>query len=304
MKKYLDWYNNPVLKIQLNKNSKTILAVLAHPDDETFGMGGTLALYAQRDVSVHLICGTRGEAGEVDPRLLSGFASISERREFELRCAAEKLRLTEVHFLDYRDSGMKGSPDNQHPNALSAAPVDEVAVKITNLMRKAKPQVVLTFSPNGGYGHPDHIAIQRATLRAFHLAGDPTFTTDRLPAWKPLKLYYSIMPMGWIKLAARILPLLGKDPRRIGRNQDIDLIEIIKDCDYPIHARINIRPALKSREEAAMCHSSQIEGAVIRRGPLRWISLLMPQVDYFMRAYPEVKGKLREKDLFEGISYS
>jgi LmbE family N-acetylglucosaminyl deacetylase len=282
------------------EKTKIILAVLAHPDDESFGMGGTLALYAQRGAAVHLICGTRGEAGEMEPKLLSGFASIAERREFELHCAAEKLGLTAVHFLGYRDSGMTGSPDNHHPNALAAAPLDDVAAKVAGMMRQIKPQVVLTFSPNGGYMHPDHIAIQRATVKAFHLAGDPAFLSD-LPVWQPQKLYFSIIPMGWIKLAARILPFLGKDPRHIGRNQDIDLIAILEDSDYPIHARINIRQALSAREEATLCHSSQLDGAALRRGPLRWISMLMPQLDYFMRAYPEVQGKLRESDLFEGI---
>jgi len=283
------------------KQQKVLLAVLAHPDDESFGMGGTLALYAQRGVAVHLICATRGEAGEVDDHLLKGYSSIAELREYELQCAAKKLRLTEVHFLEYRDSGMKGSADNQHPNAFAYAPQAVVAEKIACKIRQIKPQVVVTFSPNGGYGHPDHIAIQKATLEAFHLSGDASFVSDD-PAWQPQKLYYSIMPLGWIKLAARILPLLGKDPRRVGKNQDINLIEIIEGSDYPIHARINFRRVLIAREEAARCHSSQLDGAALRRGPLRWISSLMPQVDYFMRAYPEVNGRLRETDLFEGIT--
>src|SRR4030065_2481947 len=100
----------------------TLLAVLAHPDDESFGMGGTLALYSQRGVETHLICATRGEAGEVDPQYLEGFSSISERRESELRCAAGMLGLSGVYFLDYRDSGMAGSPDNKKPNAPAAPP--------------------------------------------------------------------------------------------------------------------------------------------------------------------------------------
>jgi len=95
--------------------------VLAHPDDETFGMGGTLALYASQGVEVHLVCATRGEVGEMDPKLLEGFASIAERRESELCCAADMLGLKAVHFLDYRDSGMPGSPDNTHPMALAAS---------------------------------------------------------------------------------------------------------------------------------------------------------------------------------------
>ena len=94
-----------------------LLAVLAHPDDETFGIGGTLALYASKGVAVHLICTTRGEAGDMPAALLEGFDSIAERREYELRCAADTLGLAGVHMLGYRDSGMAGSSDNLHPEA-------------------------------------------------------------------------------------------------------------------------------------------------------------------------------------------
>ena len=93
-------------------NQRILLAVLAHPDDESFGTGGTLALYAQQGAQVYLVCATRGEVGEMDPKHMRGFNSIAERREDELRCAAEKLGLTKVFFLNYRDSGMPGSPDN------------------------------------------------------------------------------------------------------------------------------------------------------------------------------------------------
>src|SRR5512135_954393 len=109
---------------------QTLLAVLAHPDDESFGMGGTLALYAARGVEVHLVCATRGEVGDVAPDLLQGFNSIADLRESELRCAAGILGLAGVHFLDYRDSGMPGSPDNQHPKALAFQPLDEVAANV------------------------------------------------------------------------------------------------------------------------------------------------------------------------------
>ena len=118
------------MDFETNTNSKPVLlAVLAHPDDETFGMGGTLALYAQQGAAVHLVCATRGEVGDVDPEYMQGYDSIADRREHELRCAAQMLGLAGVHFLDYRDSGMPGSEDNHHPRALAAAPLDEVASK-------------------------------------------------------------------------------------------------------------------------------------------------------------------------------
>src|SRR4030065_48469 len=93
----------------------TLLSVLAHPDDESFGMGGTLALYAARGVAVHLVCATRGEVGEVGPEYLRDYASIGELREAELRCASGHLGLAGVSFMDYRDWGLQGTPANHPP---------------------------------------------------------------------------------------------------------------------------------------------------------------------------------------------
>jgi LmbE family N-acetylglucosaminyl deacetylase len=277
----------------------TILSVLAHPDDESFGMGGTLALYARQGVSVHLVCATRGEAGEVEPDYLQGFESIAELRESELRCAAGILGLKSVHFLGYRDSGMQGTPANQHPEALVNAPLGEVTAKITHLIREIKPQVVLTFDPIGGYRHPDHIAIHKATVQAFELAGDPSFSSDGFPAYQPQKLYYHTIPRGWLKLLVKIMPLYGKDPSKWGRNGDINLAELAKD-DYPIHAVINYKSVTDFKEKASACHASQ-GGGGISLGIIGWLLRLRGHHDQFMRAYPPPNGKRVEKDLFDGI---
>ena len=279
----------------------TLLACLAHPDDETFGMGGTLALYARRGVSVHLVCGTRGDVGEVDPELLKGFGSIAERRESELRCAAEILGLQGVHFLGYRDSGMPGSEDNTHPNALAAQPVDEVAAKVAHTIRLLKPQVVVTHDPIGGYKHPDHIAMHNATRRAFSLAADPAFAGD-LPPWQPTKLYYQTMPKTFFRLAVRLAPLFRIDPRHFGRNGDIDLLSLIEEGDFPTHARIDCRSVRLIRDEATACHSSQLGGGGMpRSGPLALLRRYLGLTETFMRAYPAPEGRLRERDLFEGV---
>lgn len=282
------------------ESKRILLAILAHPDDETFGMGGTLALYASQGVEVHLICATRGEAGSVDPKFLDGFGSIGKRREAELCCAADLLGLAGVHFLGYRDSGMPGSPDNHHPNALASQPVEEVALKVAHYLRKLRPQVVVTNDPIGGYKHPDHIAIHRATLRAFSLAGDPTFQDD-LPPFKPSKLYYNVFPKGFLKIALFALPLLGQDPHHFGRNKDIDLVEIAKEGEFPVHVRINYRQVAGLRDEAIACHASQLAGGPPNRGPLRWISRLVGSYDSYMRAIPAAEKGLRERDLFEGL---
>src|SRR5512136_2023293 len=196
-------------------SKQTLLVVLAHPDDESFGMGGTLAAYAARGVDVHLVCATRGEVGEVAPEKLDGFKSIGELRESELRCAAGILGLKSVHFLNYRDSGMPGSPDNLHPQALAAQPLDEVAANVVCYIRELKPQVVLTFDPIGGYRHPDHIAIHQATVRAFEAAEtlrEAWPEDDGLPAYQPQKLYFQTIPRGMLRAAVILLRLVGQDP--------------------------------------------------------------------------------------------
>lgn len=280
-------------------NKKVLLAVLAHPDDETFGMGGTLAYYAQHGVDVHLICATRGEAGEVSEELMQGFQSIAERREAELLCAARILGLAGVHFLDYRDSGMPGSPDNTHPRALAAAYLEEAAGRVAHLIRLLQPQVVLTFDPIGGYRHPDHIAIQRAATRAFALAGQADFEDD-LPPHQAQKLYYHIFPKGWLRWAVRIMPLVGADPHHFGRNRDIDLASLVEEGDFPTHVQVDIRSVLERKEAAAKCHASQLGGGPPRRGWLGYVMRLWEGRERFMRAHPPVPGRLLERDLFDG----
>ncbi len=281
---------------------RVLLAVLAHPDDESFGTGGTLALYASRGYQVHLVCATAGEAGDVEERYLRGFASIAERRMSELRCAAEKLGLTGVHFLGYRDSGMPGTPDNQHPNALVAQPLDKVAADVAHYFRLLKPQVVITFDPIGGYRHPDHIAIHQAAVRAFEAGqtlrqANPDY--DDLPDFQPKKLYYHTMPKALLRAGVFIMRLLGKDPHRFGRNQDIDLASIAE-VSFPTHAVIDFRPVARQRDEASVCHASQ-GGREMSNGLMGWLRRQVASRDTYMRAYPPpVPGKT-EKDLFEGI---
>ena len=278
----------------------TLLVCLAHPDDETFGMGGTLALYAQRGVQVHLVCATRGDVGEVDGDLMQGFSSVAERRESELLCAAGILGLTGVYFLGYRDSGMPGSPDNRHPNALTAQPVDEVAAKVAHYIRLLRPQVVVTHDPIGGDKHPDHIAMHRATKLAFDLASDPSYP-DNLPPFQPDKLYYQTMPKDLLRWAVRLAPLFRMDPHRFGRNHDIDLATLVAEGDFPTHARINCRSVLNKRDEATACHTSQLGGAIGRRGPLTLLRRYFGLTETFMRAIPPPENGLKERDLFEGV---
>lgn len=267
--------------------NKTLLSVLAHPDDESFGMGGTLALYAQRGWDVHLICATRGEAGSVDPHHLEGFDSIADLREGELRCAAQHLGLKNVYFLDYHDSGMPGMEANQHPKAQINAPIEDVAAKVVRHIRELKPDIVVTFDPIGGYRHPDHIHIHNATVLAFEKAADPSFAPEAWNPFQPGKLYFHTIPRGFLKFAVRLIRLFGGDPSKWGRNKDIDLASLAN-VDFPTHARIDYTRVSEKKTLASACHASQ-GGSQMRRGVIGAVFRLLGERDTYMRAYPPIQ---------------
>ncbi len=280
----------------------TLLAVLAHPDDESFGMGGTLAHYADRGVQVHYLCMTGGESGTVEPEFLRNFGSISELRAHELACAARELGLTSHFFSGYRDSGMRGTPDNDHPKALVNQPVEEVAALVAHHIRRLRPQVIVTHDPIGGYLHPDHIAAHKATVRAFQSAGDPqAYPTDELPAYQPQKLYYNAFSKRFLKIMTAVLRLLGRNPAQFGRNQDVNLFELAEAGDFPIHARINVRASLPKRDRASACHASQLGSGPPNRGVLAFLLRYLRAHETYMRAYPQAPDGLRESDLFSGV---
>ena len=279
--------------------TKSILAVLAHPDDESFGLGGTLALYARRGYDTYLVCATRGEAGTVDEEFLRGFKDVASLRTAELDCAAGHLGLKGVFQLGYRDSGMPGSEDNRHPDAQVQHSVDEVAGRVVKYMRELKPDVVLTFDPIGGYKHPDHIHIHRATVLAFEKADDASFHPEAGAPFRPRALYFQVFPRGIFKWAVRILPLFGQDPTKFGRNKDINIKELA-DVDFPVHVRVNIGSVSEVKREAGACHASQ--GGGLQRGWMSWLTRLFGEREDYMRAYPPVTENFRRRsDLFEGL---
>lgn len=289
------------MESEINYGNKKILAVLAHPDDESFGMGGTLALYARKGVDVQLVCATRGEVGEVDPEYkVAKNESAACLRTQELRCAADALGISQLYFLNYRDSGMPGAADNHHPKALTAQPMEKVAEEVAHLIRRTGPDVVITFDPIGGYRHPDHIAIQRATVRAFELASDRNFQDPEglLPV-HPDFLYFHTMDRTFLKIAVWVMRLIGQDPRQFGRNKDIDLVSLTE-VDFPTHVKVNYRPVKERKEQAARCHASQ-GGEQMNKGFRGFITRLFGgTTETFMQAYPapEVGAKVK-RDLFE-----
>ena len=159
---------------------RRLLCVFAHPDDETLGAGSTLAKYAAADVETYLVTATRGERGwQCDPRDDPGPAALAEIRTAELLAATRVLGIRDVQFLNYVD----GDLDQADP----AGAIGQIVTQI----RRIRPQVVITFGPEGSYGHPDHIAISQFTSAAILCAADATYEDSQtLAPHRVAKLYY------------------------------------------------------------------------------------------------------------------
>jgi LmbE family N-acetylglucosaminyl deacetylase len=283
----------------------TLLVILAHPDDESFGPGGTLAKYAHTGTAVHYLCGTRGESGTVDADKLNGYADVAALRTNELLHAAEALKLAGVHFLGYRDSGMVGTADNALPNTLHMAPLNEVAQRIIGYVEKLKPDAILTHDQFGGYGHPDHIKLHQATMRAYELLYGITWRKDG-ELWqvasgptqgKPPRLYFTAFPKGLIKFGVRVLPIFRQDPRKFGRNKDIDLVQIAS-WDIPVTTRVNTQRFEEIKQIASAKHASQ-QGPGQMNPFIRFLFRRNEGKEFFSRAYPPfTKGERSETGLF------
>lgn len=268
---------------------RSMMGVFAHPDDESFGPGGTLARYAAEGVAVDVLIATDGIAGSVEESSeAAARGDLAQVRSRELANAATALGVRSVWSLPFRDSGMRGSPENQNPGALIQQPMERLVAEVLGHMRRLRPQVVITHDLWGGYGHPDHIRVSEAVTAAFYLAETPR------------KLYYTAMPKAFLRVMTWVMPLYGADPSAIGRNKDINLVEISR-WNTPVNARIDTRAWMSVKEAASRAHVSQYSG-----GPSWAERLPMPirrrvlGAEVFTRAFPPANGEV-ERDLFAGL---
>lgn len=276
----------------MRTEKKVLLAILAHPDDESFGPGGTLARYAAEGVEVHICTLTDGAAGTADLNCedcLEGYQDLAERRRGELECAVKILGGT-LHFFNYRDSGMAGDEANKEPTAFINQPLGEVAERLSRLMRQLQPDAILTHDETGGYFHPDHIYAHEATMAAYHSSYRDE---EEAPS-----LFCSVIPRTAIRYFTWLGRLLGQDPTKFGRNNDIDLTRIGKPADQ-VHIRVNVRKFLPIKAEASACHSSQGGGSrsgerdsfSLRRYLVSWLSKRLGKTELFQQIYPPPAGR-------------
>jgi LmbE family N-acetylglucosaminyl deacetylase len=231
-----------------------LMAIYAHPDDETFGVGGTMALYASRGVPVTMICATRGEVGEIAAGSEATPETLGAYREQELRDAMAILGVADVRFLEFRDSGMAGTPENADPRALHNAPAHDVIGPLVAAIRERRPDIVCTWDESGGYGHPDHVAVHHHATAAFHAAADANKFPDAGPAWATPKLFYTSIP---IEEFGRVMEEM--------RKQGIPMPDVGEDGDQlsalrrvPANCIIDVAAFYEPKMRAMLSHKTQI----------------------------------------------
>ncbi len=174
----------------------SLLTVHAHPDDESSKGAGSVALYAAQGVHTTLVCCTGGEEGDIlNPAMDRPEVrdNLHQVRMDELASAAKIIGYDVVELLGYRDSGMPETEANANPAAFANAPLDEAVGRLVEVIRRERPQVVVTYGDDQqGYPHPDHLRVHEITIPAFDQAGDPDAHPDLGEPWQPSKLYYTM----------------------------------------------------------------------------------------------------------------
>ncbi|MFN2188531.1 MAG: PIG-L deacetylase family protein [Candidatus Promineifilaceae bacterium] len=277
--------------------TKTLLAVLAHPDDESYGIGGTLARYSAEGVDVHVAIATDGAAGSIDEAWDGDRSQLVEARYKELDAAAEVLGV-KIHRLGYRDSGYIGDRANENPGAFMNADDSEAVGRFVELIQEIRPDVIITHDETGGYFHPDHIKCHQLTLAAFEIVREsqsPGVVKDQ--AYKPGRLYYTAFSNSWVKVVIFLMRLRGQDPSRAGRNQDIDFTKIGVSPDK-ITTKINYSKYWDIKREASAMHGSQGGGTSFNRLLPAWVLKRIFATETYIRVHPQLPAGKHEKDLF------
>ena len=269
----------------------SVLGAFAHPDDEGFGCGGALAMLGARGARVTIAVGTNGDVGEISDPTLATPETLASVRQEEMRQAMKVTGVQDIRFMGYRDSGMAGTPENDHPRSLYQAPPDRVTEELAQIIQDTRPDAVLTHDPTGGYGHPDHKTMCELVTKAFQ-----TVTKEGVTAQgsRPMLLYYVCFPRSsfrrmWQQMldAGVTPPFASLDIDRLGSPDD----EVTTELDVREYVDIKI--------ESLNCHRTQIDA----NGPF---SQLPPEVtrdmmgtEYF--ALVEPQGLDSGADLLAGL---
>lgn len=277
-----------------------LLTVHAHPDDEASKGAATVARYHAEGVRCVLVCCTGGEEGDILNPALDGpdmAECLAEVRAAELAEAARVIGYDEVVMLGYRDSGMKGSDANAHPDCFAAADLDEAVDRLVAVIRRERPQVVVTYPENqGSYQHPDHLRVHDVTMPAFERAGDGDYRPDLGEPWAPTKLYYTMWSRRRIEERHQAFSDLGLESpyEEWWFKQPSE--------DHLITTQVPVGSFADARTEGLLAHATQIDPQ-----STFWFGLppdversIHPYDDYILVRGPK-PSQQPERDLFEGV---
>ena len=277
----------------------SLLAVHAHPDDESITMGGTLARYASEGIRTTLVTATRGEVGEILDKDLDPTEAaprLGSIREAELRKACAILGVHELIFLGYEDSGMMGQSRNHAFEAFWRADHWEAVARLIQIVRRVKPQVIATYNEIGGYGHPDHINAHRVATMAFYHADNTELFPGGEPH-RPGKLYYTAFPLSQIRTMAERLKQAGLENPFESYGEPPPFAV----TDDRVTTRLDVSAQLDKKIAAMLAHRTQIP-------PDSWFMKLRDALGadaWRFESYERVRTRVDvpapEDDLFAGL---
>ena len=270
----------------------TLMAVHAHPDDESSSTGGVLATYSGTGVRTVVVTCTNGEFGDAPGGVKPGedghdAQAVAELRLAELAKACEILGVSDVETLGYHDSGMPDWEYRHRPGAFCNVPLAEVTAKVAALIERYRPHVVITYDAEGFYQHPDHVHAARAAVAA--AAGTAI----------PAKLYLTAMrPSAWQKVWQALRDLGADVPAE--RTVTPEMRQQMAAMEQRITTTVDIRPVLERKRDALFAHASQIRES--------WFSKVPPKIaeeafghETFIRASDTTGAPIPEHDLFAGL---
>ncbi|MEU3754412.1 N-acetyl-1-D-myo-inositol-2-amino-2-deoxy-alpha-D-glucopyranoside deacetylase [Streptomyces olivoreticuli] len=286
---------------------RRLLLVHAHPDDESINNGATMAKYAAEGARVTLVTCTLGEEGEVIPERLAHLTAdrddaLGPYRAGELADAMRELGVTDHRFLGapgrYRDSGMMGAPQNERPQCFWRADVDEAATSLVEVIREVRPQVLVTYDPEGGYGHPDHIQAHRVATRAVELAGEPAFRRDLGDPHEIAKVYWNCVPRSVLEDGFARLRELGSGKPFPGVASPADVPGVVDDAE--VTAAVDGSAHVAAKAAAMRAHVTQIavDGAFFALSNDLGQPLFATE---YYRLVRGTAGAAYEDDLFAGV---
>jgi mycothiol S-conjugate amidase len=277
-----------------------VLSVHAHPDDEASKGAPTIARYRAEGIRTVLVTCTGGEEGEIlnpamdTPEVRDRLVQV---RHDELALAARIIGYDEVVLLGYRDSGMPESEANARPEAFANAPLDEAAGRLVEVIRRERPQVVVTYGDDQSwYPHPDHLMVHDISVAAFERAGDPTWHPELGPAWEPSKLYYSTWSHQRMLATHQKMGELG-----VESPYDGDWLDRPSQ-DHRITTQVPIGPWFDVGLEALLAHATQVDpSSPFWFGLPRDVARTVHPFDDYILATSRVPTTTPEDDLFAGL---